>query len=65
MHQHELIEVKDKAVYYYHPFKNTRRKVNVDDDNLTQQPTLLNTKETGRLLIIGGNLGYRSSRKCF
>ncbi len=37
----------------------------MDDENLTQQPTLLNTKETGRLLIIGGNLGYRSSRKCF
>ena len=39
--------------------------MNVDDENLTQQPTLLNTKETGRLLIIGGNLGYRSSRKVY
>lgn len=30
-----------------------------------EQPTLLNTKETGRLLIIGGNSGYRSSKKCY
>lgn len=65
MHQHEIIEVKEKAIFYYQPFKGTRRKVNIDDDNLTEQPTLLNTKETGRLLIIGGNLGYRSSKKCF
>ena len=65
MHQHEIIEVRGKAIYYYQPFKGSNRKVNIDDDNLTEQPTLLNTKETGRLLIIGGNLGYRSSRKCF
>jgi len=30
---------------------------------MTEKPTLLNTKETGRLLIIGGNKGYRSSRR--
>jgi hypothetical protein len=28
---------------------------------LTENPTLVNTKETGRLLIIGGNRGYSSS----
>jgi hypothetical protein len=65
MHQHELIEVKDKAIYYYQPFKSCKRKVNIDDDKLTENPTLVNTKETGRLLIIGGNAGYRSSKKVY
>ena len=65
MHQHELIQVKDKAIYYYQPFKNTRRKVNIEDEHLTEKPTLLNTKETGRLLIIGGNKHYGSSKKVF
>ena len=62
MHQIELIEVRDRAIYYYQPFKGTKRKVNMDD-RLTENPTLVNTKETGRLLIIGGNKGYCSSRK--
>jgi hypothetical protein len=65
VHQHELIEVHDKAIYYYQPFKGTRRKVNIEDDKLRENPTLVNTKETGRLLIIGGNKGYRSSKKVF
>jgi len=65
VHQHELIEVRDKAIYYYQPFKNNRRKVNIEDDKLTENPTLVNTKETGRLLIIGGNKGYRSSKKVY
>ena len=30
-----------------------------------QTPTLLNTKETGRLLILGGNKQYRSSKRCY
>ena len=34
MHQHEIIEVREKAIYYYQPFKGTKRKVNIDDDNL-------------------------------
>ena len=37
----------------------------MEDDQLRENPTLVNTKETGRLLIIGGNRGYRSSRKVF
>ena len=65
VHQHELIEVRDKAIYYYQPFKGNRRKVNIEDDQLTENPTLVNTKETGRLLIIGGNRGYRSSKKVY
>lgn len=65
MHQNELIDVKGNAIYYYQPFKGTKRKVNIEDDKLTENPTLLNTKETGRLLIIGGNKGYRSSRKVY
>lgn len=65
VHQHELIEVRDKAIYYYQPFKGTRRRVNIEDDKLTENPTLVNTKETGRLLIIGGNKGYRSSKKVY
>lgn len=65
VHQHELIEVRDRAIYYYQPFKGTRRKVNIEDDKLTENPTLVNTKETGRLLVIGGNKGYRSSNKVY
>ncbi len=32
---------------------------------MSESPTLVNTKETGRLLIIGGNRGYKSSRNVF
>lgn len=65
VHQHELIEVRDRSIYYYQPMKNCRRKVNIEDNKLTENPTLVNTKETGRLLIIGGNRGYRSSQKVY
>ena len=65
VHQHELIEVREKSIVYYQPFKGTRRRVNIEDDKLTENPTLVNTKETGRLLIIGGNKGYRSSKKVY
>lgn len=65
MHQHEVIEVREKVIWYYQPFKGTKRKVNIEDENLTEVPTLLNTKATGRLLIIGGNTGYHSSKKCW
>lgn len=57
--------MRDKAIMFYQPFKGTRRKVNIEDDKLTENPTLVNTKETGRLLIIGGNKGYRSSNKVY
>ena len=63
VHQHELIEVTSKSIVFYQPFKGTRRRVNIEDDKLTENPTLVNTKETGRLLITGGNKGYRSSNK--
>lgn len=62
MHQIELIDCKKSAIYYYQPFKGTKRKVNIDD-KICENPTLLNTKETGRLCIIGGNKGYNSSRR--
>ena len=65
VHQHELIEVREKSIVYYQPFKGTRRRVNIEDNKLTENPTLVNTKETGRLLIIGGNKGYRSSKKVY
>jgi len=65
VHQHELIEVREKSIFYYQPMKGIRRKVNIEDDQLTENPTLVNTKETGRLLIIGGNRGYRSSKKVY
>lgn len=65
VHQHELIEVRDKSIVFYQPFKGTKRRVNIEDDKLTENPTLVNTKETGRLLIIGGNKGYRSSNKVY
>jgi N-acetylneuraminic acid mutarotase len=65
VHQHELIEVKEKQIMFYQPFKGTRRRVNIEDEKLTEMPTLVNTKETGRLLIIGGNKGYRSSNKVY
>lgn len=63
MHTLELIEVKDKVVTYYQPFQGTKRKVNIDDKKLPENPTLLNTKELGKLLIIGGKKTYNSSNK--
>lgn len=65
MHQYELIEAKGNCITYYQPFQGTSRKVNIENKPLNQNPTLLNTKETGRLMIIGGNKGYRSSNKCY
>lgn len=65
VHQHELIEVTSKSIDFYQPFKGTRRRVNIEDDQLTEKPTLVNTKDTGRLLITGGNKGYRSSNKVY
>ena len=39
--------------------------MNIDDGHLSQNPTFLNTKELGKLLLLGGNIGYRSSNKVF
>ena len=39
--------------------------MNIQDDHLTQNPTFLNTKELGRLMLLGGNQGYRSSNKVY
>jgi len=60
-HEYELIEVKDQAVYFYQPFENTKRRVAIESEELTEHPTLVNTKENGRLLITGGIKGYSSS----
>ena len=65
INESELIEVTSKSIVFYQPFKGTRRRVNIEDDKLTENPTLVNTKETGRLLITGGNKGYRSSNKVY
>jgi hypothetical protein len=65
VHQHELIEVRDRAVFFYQPFEGKSRKVAIESNKLTENPTLVNTKETGRLLIIGGTKHYRSSNKVY
>ena len=39
--------------------------MNIDDKNLPLNPTLLNSKELSRLMIIGGNKGYRASNKVY
>ena len=62
LHQHELIEMKGNVITYYQPFKGTTRKVNIEDDHLAENPTLV---YNGRLLVIGGNKGYSSSRKVY
>lgn len=65
VHQHELIEVRDRAVWFYQPFQDLRRRVVIESDKLTENPTVVTTKETGRLLLVGGTKGYRSSNKVF
>jgi hypothetical protein len=60
-----LIEVRDKAVWFYHPFKDEKRRVIIESDSLTENPTVVTTKETGRLLLVGGTKGYRSSNKVY
>lgn len=64
-HEYELIEIKDHAVYFYQPFQNTKRRVAIESEHLTESPTLVNTKENGRLLITGGIDGYSSSNQVF
>ena len=65
MHQQELIEVRDSAVWYYHPFQNEHRRVVIEERKLAENPTVVTTKETGRLLLVGGTKGFRSSRKVY
>lgn len=65
MHTLELIKINDKVITSYQPFFGLKRKINIDDDKLTESPTLLNTKELGKLIIVGGNKGYRSSKKVY
>ena len=65
VHEYELIEVKESAVYFYQPFQATKRRVAIESDELTEHPTLVNTKENGRLLITGGIKGYSSSNQVF
>jgi N-acetylneuraminic acid mutarotase len=65
VHQQELIEVRDSAVWYYHPFQNEHRRVVIEERKLAENPTVVTTKETGRLLLVGGTKGFRSSRKVY
>ena len=65
VHRQELIEVRDRAVWFYHPFKDQTRRVIIESDKLTENPTVVTTKETGRLLLVGGTKGYRSSKKVY
>ena len=65
IHTIEVLEVLDKGVIYHQPFNGNKRKVNIDDKKLPLNPTLLNAKELSRLMIIGGNKGYRASNKVF
>lgn len=63
MHTLELIDIKDKVMTFFQPFLGAKRKVNIDDEKLSLNPTLLNTKELGKLIVIGGNKAYHSSKK--
>lgn len=65
VHRHELIEVRESAVWFYHPFQDQIRKVLIESKKLTENPTVVTTKETGRLLLVGGTKGYRSSKKVY
>ena len=57
--------MKGKAVYFYQPFQQTIRRVAIESEELTEYPTLVNTKENGRLLITGGNDVYYTSNKVY
>jgi hypothetical protein len=39
--------------------------VAIESEELTESPTLVNTKENGRLLLTGGLSGYNSSNQVF